>query len=67
MVASVAKTLLVDVPAPSVFAPEQVKPGLSRRDQNRIGQQLQAMYDMLCDEPVPQHLQDLIRRLGQTE
>lgn len=67
MVALVAKTLQVDVPPPSVFPPEQTEPSLSRRDQNRIGQQLRAMYDALREEPVPQHLQDLIRRLGETE
>ena len=38
---------------------------LGREVQARIGQQLRAMYDDVVSEGVPQHITDLIRRLGE--
>jgi Anti-sigma factor NepR len=37
---------------------------LGREVQARIGQQLRAMYDDVVSEGVPQHIADLIHRLG---
>lgn len=38
---------------------------VSRVDLGRIGRHLQAMYQALASEPVPDHLTDLIHRLEQ--
>lgn len=40
------------------------KPQVSRPVQDQLGTGLRAMYDDLLDEPVPDHLIDLIRRLS---
>ncbi len=40
---------------------------LGREVQARIGQQLRAMYDDVVSEGVPQHITDLVRRLGENE
>jgi hypothetical protein len=37
---------------------------VSRIVQNLIGEQLRVMYDDLKDEPVPDHLLDLLKQLG---
>jgi Anti-sigma factor NepR len=37
---------------------------LGREVQARIGQQLRAMYNDVVSQGVPQHLADLVRRLG---
>jgi hypothetical protein len=37
---------------------------LGREVQARIGQQLRAMYDEVVNQGVPQHINDLIRRLS---
>ena len=37
---------------------------LGREVQARIGQQLRAMYDDVVNEGVPQHINDLVRRLS---
>ena len=37
---------------------------LGREVQARIGQQLRAMYDDVVNQGVPQHIADLVRRLG---
>ncbi|MFZ3358756.1 MAG: NepR family anti-sigma factor [Xanthobacteraceae bacterium] len=37
---------------------------LGREVQARIGQQLRAMYNDVVNQGVPQHLADLVRRLG---
>ncbi len=36
---------------------------LGREVQARIGQQLRAMYDDVVSQGVPQHIEDLVRRL----
>jgi hypothetical protein len=40
---------------------------LGREVQARIGQQLRAMYDDVVNQGVPQHIDDLIRRLGEQD
>jgi hypothetical protein len=40
---------------------------LGREVQARIGQQLRAMYNDVVSQGVPQHLTDLVRRLGDQE
>ena len=35
--------------------------------QDRLGQQLRAMYDQLRSEPMPERILDLLKRLDQTE
>jgi hypothetical protein len=37
---------------------------VSRVVQDLIGEQLRVMYDDLKDEPVPDHLLDLLKQLG---
>jgi len=37
---------------------------LGREVQARIGQQLRAMYEDIVSQGVPQHIADLVRRLG---
>jgi hypothetical protein len=40
---------------------------LGREVQARIGQQLRALYDDVVKEGVPQHINDLVRRLSEQE
>jgi len=40
---------------------------LGRETQARIGEQLRAMYNSYLNEGVPQHLEDLVRRLGEQQ
>jgi len=40
---------------------------LGREVQARIGQQLRAMYDDFVNQGVPQHINDLVRRLSEKE
>jgi hypothetical protein len=40
---------------------------LGREVQARIGQQLRALYDDVVKEGVPQHIDDLVRRLSEQE
>lgn len=40
---------------------------LGREVQARIGQQLRALYDEVVSEGVPQHINDLLRRLGEQD
>jgi hypothetical protein len=40
-------------------------PRLGREVQARIGQQLRAMYDDVVNQGVPQHINDLVRRLSE--
>jgi hypothetical protein len=40
---------------------------LGREVQARIGQQLRAMYDDVVKEGVPQHINDLVRRLSEQD
>jgi hypothetical protein len=70
------KPVNVERPAPEADKPEGVdamgRPVTHRRSevrlgrevQARIGQQLRAMYDEVVKEGVPQHIHDLVRRLG---
>jgi len=37
---------------------------LGREVQARIGQQLRAMYEDIVSQGIPQHIADLVRRLG---
>jgi hypothetical protein len=39
------------------------RPKVSRPEQDRIGLALRGLYGELLEEPVPDHLADLIRRL----
>lgn len=70
------KTANIEPPAPNEDKPEardatgrpatqrKSEVRLGREVQARIGQQLRAMYDEVVSEGVPQHISDLIRRLG---
>jgi hypothetical protein len=40
---------------------------LGREVQARIGQQLRSIYDEVVKEGVPQHIEDLVRRLSDQE
>ena len=40
---------------------------VSRVVQDLIGEQLRAVYDDLKDEPVPDHLLDLLKQLGKPQ
>lgn len=40
---------------------------LGRDAQIRIGQQLRAMYDGVVNEGVPDHIADLVRKLGEQD
>jgi hypothetical protein len=40
---------------------------LGREVQARIGQQLRAMYDDVVNQGVPEHINDLIQRLGEQD
>ena len=40
---------------------------LGREVQAQIGQQLRAMYDAVVKEGVPQHINDLVRRLSEQD
>jgi len=44
--------------------PQKPDARLGREVQARIGQQLRAMYDEVVNQGVPQHINDLIRRLS---
>jgi len=44
--------------------PHKPEARLGREVQARIGQQLRAMYDDVVSQGVPQHIADLVRRLG---
>jgi hypothetical protein len=50
---------------PAIQAKREVR--LGREVQARIGQQLRAMYDDVVKEGVPQHINDLVRRLIEQE
>jgi hypothetical protein len=39
---------------------------LTTTDRDRLGERLRAMYEVLHDEPLPQHLHDLIGRLSKS-
>jgi Anti-sigma factor NepR len=47
--------------------PHKPEARLGREVQARIGQQLRAMYDDVVNQGVPQHLEDLVRRLSNQE
>ncbi len=54
----------MDKPRDHAPAPERpADPGLDRPTQGRIGDQLRAMYDDLLNQPVPDRLADLLKRL----
>ena len=40
---------------------------LGREAQHRIGELLRTMYNSYVNEGVPQHLDDLVRRIGEQE
>ena len=50
-----------------VDQPQKPEARLGREVQARIGQQLRSMYDDVVSEGVPQHITDLIRRLGEQD
>jgi hypothetical protein len=47
--------------------PHRTEARLGREVQARIGQQLRAMYDDVVNQGVPQHIDDLIRRLSEQD
>ncbi len=47
--------------------PHKPEARLGREVQARIGQQLRAMYNDVVNQGVPQHIADLVRRLGDQE
>ena len=66
MVGSVAEAPQISSPSPTVLITEQTDPSLSPTDRDHLGERLRAMYNALRDEPLPQHLQDLIGRFAHT-
>jgi hypothetical protein len=40
---------------------------LGREAQARIGQQLRALYEAVVNEGVPEHIEELVRRLSEQE
>ena len=50
-----------------ITTPQKPAARLGREVQARIGQQLRAMYDDVVNQGVPQHLNDLVRRLSDQE
>ena len=46
------------------LTPRKTEMRLGREAQARIGQQLRAMYEAVVNEGVPQHIADLVRKLG---
>ena len=48
----------------SMGAPVNPEARLGREVQAKIGQQLRSMYDDVVNQGVPQHIADLVRRLG---
>lgn len=42
-------------------------PRLPKDIQNKIGQQLRAVYNRIAEEPVPDHLLKLLKRLDEKE
>ncbi len=50
-------------PPESLATEARISPDL----QNRLGQQLRAMYDQLRTEPVPERILDLLKRLDEIE
>jgi len=48
----------------SATSPHKPEARLGREVQARIGQQLRAMYNDVVNQGVPQHISDLVRRLG---
>jgi hypothetical protein len=73
------KTANIESPAPDADTPEagdamgrpvtqrKTEVRLGREVQARIGQQLRAMYDDVVKEGVPQHINDLVRRLSEQD
>ena len=51
-------------PMDRTTAPQKPEARLGREVQARIGQQLRAMYNDVVSQGVPDHLADLVRRLG---
>jgi hypothetical protein len=49
---------------PATSSPHKPEARLGREVQARIGQQLRAMYNDVVNQGVPQHISDLVRRLG---
>jgi hypothetical protein len=47
--------------------PHKPEVRLGREVQARIGQQLRAMYDDVVNQGVPQHINELVRRLSEQE
>lgn len=47
--------------------PHKPEVRLGRETQARIGQQLRALYDDVVNQGVPQHINELIRRLSEQE
>jgi hypothetical protein len=56
-----------DAMGKSVTPPHKPAARLGREVQARIGQQLRALYDDVVNEGVPQHINDLVRRLSEQE
>jgi hypothetical protein len=50
--------------ARAASTPHKPEARLGREVQARIGQQLRAIYNDVVNQGVPQHLADLVRRLG---
>jgi len=49
---------------PDLRDPSLPEPTLDRTAQDRIGNELRAMYSDLANQPIPQKLLDLIEKLG---
>jgi len=49
------------------MSPHKPEARLGREVQARIGQQLRALYDEFVNQGVPQHINDLVRRLSEQD
>jgi hypothetical protein len=75
----IGKTVNLEPPAPNAEKPEvqdamgrpvtprKTEVRLGREAQARIGQQLRSMYEEVVQEGVPQHINDLVRRLSEQD
>lgn len=56
-----------DTQNPAGKRPQRPEIRLGREAQARIGELLRAMYNSYVNEGVPQHLDELVRRLGEQD
>lgn len=55
------------IPEASLSSALSLEPKLDQVSQDRIGDQLRAMYDDLMQQPVPDRFKDLLEQLDRTQ